>query len=592
MLLNEKITEEFKQNDRFSDWLQALLNSVYNGIIAVDEIGKVVYCNRSAEHIIEINRNKILGRDIKEILPKSGLLQTLEKGEPELSDRLTIKGKEIFSNRTPIFQGGELKGAIAVFQELNDITKLQGRLEDARHQLQIFDAILNKVYEGVIIVDQNGYITKFNKAYQEFLGVDEEDMVSEHVTDVIENTRMHKIIQTGEKEVGHIQRIHGNDMICSRHPIFEGEKIIGAVGIVHFQDIEELRSLAMRLEIMEDHLGKFKGEFKRLQEAKYSFDNILTKNPKMKYLKEMAGRAAENNSSVLIEGETGTGKELFAHAIHEASYRKYGSFIRVNCAAIPRDLLESELFGYEEGAFTGAKEEGKPGKFEMADGGTIFLDEISCMPKEMQAKLLRVLEEGEFTRVGSTQSNQLDVRVIAATNENLEKKIQAGDFREDLYYRLNVVRISIPPLRERREDIPLLARKKLKDLIAELTLEEKIFSDQTIKQLKAYSWPGNVRELFNVVERAVNTTDNRLIQTRHLPEIIGKEKPDVDENDQDDIDIDINDDLDLNQNIEELEKKSIKKALEITGNNKSKAAEILGIHRTSLYNKLKKYNLK
>ncbi len=358
-----------------------------------------------------------------------------------------------------------------------------------------------------------------------------------------------------------------------------------------FKDVKELKSLNRRMEVLEEKLNKHKGELKRLQEAKYSFDNILTVNSRMKYLKKIAKRAAENNSAVLLDGATGTGKELFAHAIHKASYRKFGRFIRVNCAAIPSDLLESELFGYEEGAFTGASKEGKPGKFELANGGTIFLDEISSLPLKMQAKLLRVLQEKEFTRVGGTETIELDVRVIAASNENLETKIKNNNFRKDLYYRLNVIRLKLPPLKERKDDIPLLARKKLKDLISEFEIEDLEFASETLDYLKAYDWPGNIRELFNVIERTINFVEGRVIKPEHLPPIISEQANPVEQVSLNNQDFQFGETLNLKDNVARLEKESIQKALAMTGCNKSKAARLLGIHRTNLYDKLEKYDL-
>lgn len=478
-------------------------------------------------------------------------------------------------------------------EEISDPVELRARLKNVKSELKALDTILNEAYEGIVVVDKNGYITKFNQAYEKFLGFKEEDVKGKFVADVIENTRMHIIVQTGDKEIGHIQRIQGNDMICHRLPIFDddGETILGGVGVVIFKDVRELESLTQRMEILENKLNKHKGELKRLQEAKYSFDNILTVNSRMKYLKKIAKRAAENNSAVLLDGETGTGKELFAHAIHKASYRKFGSFIRVNCAAIPTDLLESELFGYEEGAFTGASKEGKPGKFELANGGTIFLDEVSSLPMKMQAKLLRVLQEKEFTRVGGTETIDLDVRVIAASNENLEAKIKNNNFRKDLYYRLNVIRLKLPSLRDRKDDIPLLAKKKLKDLITEFELKDLEFASETLEYLKAYDWPGNIRELFNVIERTINFVEGRTILPEHLPTIISQQdRPEV-EVSLSNQELEFGDTLNLKDNIARLEKESIKKALAKTGCNKSKAARLLGIHRTNLYDKLEKYDL-
>ncbi len=565
------------------DWFNASLESIHNGIIAVNISEEIIFFNKSSEKMLDLKKEEVLGKQISEVIPESKLPQILNEAKEETGKKLRINGRDIYSNRAPIIHDDQMIGAIAIFQDLTEIKNMETELQEAKDDLNLLDTILNDAYEAIVIVDKEGRITKFNEAYEEFLGVKEEDVLGKHVTEVIENTRMHIVCKTGEKEMGRVQHIEGNDMICNRIPFEKNGEVVGGIGKVLFKDVKELKHLARRLEVLEDRLRHYKKEVKRLQEAKYSFENIITKNAKMKHLKKIARKAADSNSTVLIQGESGTGKELFAHAIHKASYRKYGSFVRVNCAAIPKDLLESELFGYEEGAFTGAKKEGKPGKFEMADGGTIFLDEISLLPQEMQAKLLRVLQEQEYERIGGTETKELDCRVIAASNDNLEQRIKDGKFRKDLYYRLNVIRIEIPPLRDRKDDISLLTESILTELAKELDIKRKDISKSALNILQSYDWPGNVRELKNILERAINISSSDEILTEHLPDVIYQEveipsdkEPDM---------------FDLKSKIADLEKETIKRALEYTDGNKSKSAEILGIHRTSLYNKLERYNI-
>lgn len=572
---------EEKSYNEIIKWFEAIIDSVHNGIIAIDATGEVIFFNRASQKMLGFKKEEVIGRKINDVIPESHLMQTLEKGLEEIGQRLVINNKEIYSNRTPILFNSDIVGAIAVFQDVTELKSMKGELKELRESINILETILNNAYEGIIIVDKNGYITKFNRAYEEFLGIKEEDIIGKHVTDVIENTRMHIVTKTGKPEIGHVQRIQGHDMIASRIPIKVNGEVIGAVGKVLFQDVEELKSLAQRMEVLENKLNYYKSEIKRMQEAKYSFDNIITENKQMNYLKKLARRAADSNSTVLIQGESGTGKELFAHAIHKASYRKYGAFIRVNCAAIPKDLLESELFGYESGAFTGARKEGKPGKFELANGGTIFLDEIGAMPLEMQAKLLRVLQEREFERIGGTNTISFDVRIIAATNENLEEEVSKGNFREDLYYRLNVIRLQIPPLRERKDDIPILARAILKELVNELQMGPKELTESAINLLKEYSWPGNVRELHNYIERAVNFSSGRLILPKHLPPVLLSSKG---KNQYEEVG-------ELKKIVAEAEINAIKEALKHTGGNRTEAARLLGIHRTSLYQKIDRYKI-
>ncbi|MCK9443975.1 MAG: sigma 54-interacting transcriptional regulator [Tissierellaceae bacterium] len=455
------------------------------------------------------------------------------------------------------------------------------KLGELRESIEMLEDILNYAYEGYVLVDPQGRIVKMN--YDKLLGIKEEDAIGKHVEDVIENTRMHIVVKTGLKEIRDVQRIQGHDMITNRIPIIKENKIIGAVGTVLFKDISDIKELAHQLLDLQSKINKYKGEIERIEGTKYSFDNIITINPKMEYLKKVGRMAAETNSTVLITGESGTGKELFAHAIHRASYRKGEAFIAINCAAIPRDLLESELFGYDRGAFTGAKKEGKTGKFEHASGGTIFLDEIGNMPMEMQAKILRVLESKEFERIGSNKKLSFEARVIAATNENIEEAIKKGRFREDLYYRLNVITMEIPPLRDRIEDVEPLAENILDYLLHEMRLGEKEVSQEAMRYLKMYNWPGNVRELRNVLERAINLATGKTILPEHLPErllngmghVIGY----------------MEDIVPLRDVVADAEVNAIRKAIILAKGNKSLAAEKLGIHRTALYKKIDKYKI-
>ena len=476
---------------------------------------------------------------------------------------------------------------IALYEALlgkkqREVKQLKSKLEEKESSLNVLQSILDTDNEGVIVVDKDGYILKFNRAYEEFLGIKEKDILGKHVTDVIENTRMHIVARTGELELGQLQKLNGHEMIANRIPISKDGEVVGAVGKVLFKDVEELKSLMQRVDTLESKLNYYKSQVQHLQEAKYSFDNIITQNKKMEYLKKVAVRAADSISTVLIQGESGTGKELFAHAIHKASHRKYGPFIRVNCAAIPKELLEAELFGYEEGAFTGAKKEGKPGKFELANGGTIFLDEIGSMPTEMQVKLLRVLQEREFERIGGNKIINLDARIIAATNENLEEEVKRGNFREDLYYRLNVIRLDIPPLRDRLDDIPLLAESILKGITEELYVESKELSTEALNRLQEYNWPGNVRELHNFIERAVNLTQGEIISPGDLPDVLQGEGRKGDTLDQV---------VELKEIVKDAEVEAIGNALKKTNGNRTEAAKLLGIHRTSLYQKLDKYDI-
>lgn len=314
--------------------------------------------------------------------------------------------------------------------------------------------------------------------------------------------------------------------------------------------------------------------------ARYFFDDIITNSKKMKKAKEVAKIAARNDSTVMLMGESGTGKEMFAQAIHNFNHRKNSPFVAINVGAVPKDLVESEFFGYEEGAFTGARRGGRPGKFELANGGTIFLDEIGEMTLSAQQNLLRVIQEREVTRIGGNHAINIDVRIITATKKKLIEEVKKGNFREDLYYRLNVIRIPLPNLKERKDDVILLVKNFIKKHCHKFGIPNKEISAESKKYFINYDWPGNVRELENVIEGIITfAMDDKVIKAEHLPKEIKENKS-------------IYDDSKEILTIEEAEKEAIKNSLKAAANNISEAADILGVSRATLYNKLKKYNIK
>lgn len=455
---------------------------------------------------------------------------------------------------------------------------LKRELEKLKIKNQALETVFEDAFECIVIVDADGYIMMMNQAYANFLGIKVEEAIGKHVTEVIENTRLHIVVKTGEPEIGQIQRIRGHDTVTIRIPVIRDGKIVGAIGKVIYKDVKEVELLYKNLEMAKKELDFYKERLRKVKGEYYGLDRIIGNSERIRELKNTIVRIANTDSTVLITGESGTGKEVFANAIHEMSYRRDNNFIKINCAAIPENILESELFGYEDGAFTGARRGGKIGKFELADKGTIFLDEIGDMSFNMQAKLLRVLQEKEIERVGGSTPKKIDVRIIAATNQNLEEKIKKGEFREDLYYRLNVVRLNLPPLRERIEDIPLLCEYFLKKYNEKFGMSIEKIDDEAMEYLQKYSWPGNIRELENVIERAYNLVNGDVIRVEHLPENIIKHKWTLQLGK-------------LNKALNEIEKQSLINALKASGGNKSKAAEMLGISRASLYQKLKKHGI-
>ncbi len=453
--------------------------------------------------------------------------------------------------------------------------------KDIQEMLDLYKNIFNHIFNWVVVVDAEGYVILLNKAYADFLDVDQEKAIGMHVTDVIENTRMHIVVKTRKEEIGSIQKIKGNNMIANRIPIFKDGELIGAVGTVVFKDLVEMESYVKRARDMEKEIQFYKDEFRKITTG-YTLNDIVGDSPQIQFVKDMIKKVATTKSNVLLEGESGTGKELVSQAIHNLSPRSEFPLIKVNCAAIPANLLESELFGYEHGAFTGSKKGGKLGKLEMANNSTILLDEIGDMPMNMQVKLLRAIQEKEIERVGGVKSKKLDFRVIASTNKNLKELVAKQQFREDLYYRLNVVKINVPPLRNRPSDIEMISLALIKKISKDLGLGVTELTPKALRILQKYNWPGNIRELSNVIERALNLMDEEgRIDVNHLPPYLREGNSTLSGEVS----------LNLKDRVQTLERDVIKKALTKTKHNKLEAAKLLGISRTSLYKKIEEFDL-
>ncbi|WP_088227522.1 sigma 54-interacting transcriptional regulator [Desulfosporosinus sp. FKB] len=444
--------------------------------------------------------------------------------------------------------------------------------------VEILNGIMENPYIGIIIVDTEGCIKKVNKTYLGILNMNETDVLNKHILEIIPHSKLPEVLKTREVQLPNYWTAKGQDPVAFRTPLYSEGKLIGA--------------MEQSLVYLEREIAACKEISGSIYCAKYCFENIVGKDETLRKIKSLALRASRTRSTVLIMGESGTGKELFANAIHKAGPRTNYPFVRVNCAALPDNLLESELFGYEEGAFTGARKGGKPGKFEIANHGTIFLDEIGDMPLAMQAKLLIVLQEREVERVGGTKPIRVDVQVIAATNRNLEQMVKRGKFRADLYYRLNVVTLNIPSLRERPKDIILLVNYLLPQLNKRLHTRVEKISQEGILLLCNYDWPGNVRELENLLERAINLADfnqDSCLTPQYFPSLM---RPAVQlEPATQPVEIETRESVDnLEEAIGKIEVETIKRVLQKTHNNKAQTAKILGLNKSVLYRKLKKYN--
>ncbi|MCX7695875.1 MAG: sigma 54-interacting transcriptional regulator [Caloramator sp.] len=442
--------------------------------------------------------------------------------------------------------------------------------------------LFDKLPVPVDFLDKDGRVVYINKCFLEFLGLNEEDVLGKIVTEVEPTSKFLETLKYRQAEVAkrHVFS-NGKEAIVHRIPIIdEKDNLIGGFGMLLFDDYEKLKQVTEQIEKIHKELNLYKNEIAKMNRAKYSLDDIIGESKSMKQAKSKVKKLARVNSNILIIGESGVGKELFAHAIHNESERSDFPFVSINCSAIPENLLEAEFFGYEDGAFTGARKGGNIGKFELANGGTIFLDEIGDMPLYMQAKLLRVLQEKEVVRIGSNKVVKLDVRVICATHKNLEQLVDEGRFREDLYYRLNVLSLDIPPLRQRKEDIPLLVEKFVEKFYKETGLYREI-PEEVMNILCNYDWPGNIRELKNIVERICVNADDTEVTVNDLPAAILNKT----------FRIEHKRNQGLKEIMENIEKEIIISTLKECNNNKSLAASKLNIPRASLYRKIEEYNI-
>ncbi len=557
------------------------------GLAVIDAGGRPVGIFTPSEAVRILNDRLILDTPMRSVeLAKPVILAT----DTLISDILSIEYEVL-----PILlvdAAGHLCGSIGakelrlLYQRCNElyqqkqVEELRTELENTRRNLKIFETVLEHAYEGILITDENGYIKYINEQNAVLLGVKREHVLGKHVTSITEKAGTHLVLKTRKPQIGAQLEINGRKMVVNRIPIIEDGRVIAGLGMVLFKDTSEIINMVKELNLMHSKVEYYRSELEHLRKNKYSLDSIVGQSDVMKRAKDLALKVAMTDATVLILGESGTGKELFAHAIHQFSPRRDRPFIRVNCAALPKDLLESELFGYEEGAFTGALKKGRAGKFELAEGGTVFLDEIGDMHLEMQAKLLRVLQEKEIDRIGGSFPIKVDFRLIAATNQDLARLVSMGRFRHDLFYRLNVCCLQLPPLRERKEDIAVLSQQFLRILTEGNKGEEINISEEAMAILRQYDWPGNVRELFNVLQRAVTFLDGYTIRPNDLGIKLAHAVPEAPLAERD-----------LKLISGEVERKAIEDALRRARGNKCKAADLLGIHRSTLYEKIRKYGI-
>lgn len=496
------------------------------------------------------------------------------------ADRSARSARDIMVNknigRLPVVENGNVIG-IVTSENIRD-----GYYPKLEELFNLQSNIMDNLHEGICIVNAEGIVQYWNASSEKLYGVKSENILHRNLGDFFKNAMALQVLKNGKRVDSVLHEPNeGKFVILSAVPIFNAQgKIIAAVSTD--RDVTEVMKLSKELETEKSKVEFLQKEYQKEIASKYTFSNIIGKNKKIIDAISVAQKVAPTSTSVMITGKSGTGKEVFARSIHEASGRK-GNFVAINCSAIPESLFESELFGYVEGAFTGAVKKGRAGKFEMANNGTLFLDEIGDMPMDMQVKLLRVLQDGMVYRLGSEKPINTNARIIAATHKDLMKLIDEEKFREDLYYRLAVVQIKLPSLCERKEDVRDLAKLFLEQTSSAEGIKIKSVEEKVYKILTNYRWDGNIRELKNVIQRMVVLSSDGRITAESIPEYVADSVSLGDDR--------AVDDYDLEGIVENLERKTIREVMEIADGNKQKAAKMLKIKRSTLYYKLEKYRI-
>jgi len=575
-----------KEETRLNSRLGAILNTMYNGLIALDGSGFITSINRAAETILCTNASEAIGKAVSQVLPGLGLDDVMVGGNPSVGILHSQGDLSLLCNITPITCDGAVTGAIIVFQDLTDLIRIVDELESVTKLYRTLQSVMDFAYDGIVVVDEKGCISMINKAAQRFLRKQEDLIVGKPVEEVIENSRLHMVLKTGVPEINELQFINQVPYVVSSLPIIRKGQVVGAVGKILFRNLDELKELARKLAGMDQDLPETNAARPLRNKPGTGFDQIVTADAAFRQVIEEAEIVSRSTSNILITGESGTGKELIAQAIHRTSCNRSGPLVKVNCAAIPDSLMESEFFGYAAGAFTGAQRSGKQGKLALADGGTLFLDEIGDMPLALQSKLLQVIQDRSFEPIGSNEPLKVNVRFIAATNRNLENMVADGRFRSDLYYRLNVVHLHTPPLRERRQDITLLVQFFLEKYNKVFNTDIQDISEEVREIFLDHSWPGNVRELENVIERAINFARGNILHKQDLPHYLREDVRPTHNKHQQPSKKQL-----LKPSMEHHEREVILEALRASGGNRAQAARILGISRSWLYEKMKKMGL-
>jgi transcriptional regulator with PAS, ATPase and Fis domain len=580
----ESILESIFSKKETNNIVRILSESLNKSVFIINTESKVVYINTKAKKYF-----KILNYPNDEIEKffniRKDYIQSCLEGKAFSSIKVIIKDDIFYMDIAPLTLNSEIVGGLIVINDKYDSKSFESTfqvLNNINKEIELFYAMY---YDEIMVTDDKGKIISVNNPVcEEYYNLNETNLINANVKEledkgifkpsitlkVIKEKKLISILQ--KTQTGKVLMVYGL-------PVFDNSFKLSKVFSTS-KDLTEIYTLKEKLSKTEKLMEKYYLKLKEIKNEQNLFENVIYKSSQMRHLIDLIKRISTVDSHIILNGESGVGKTLFAKIIHKLSNRQNHEFVSINCGAIPENLLESELFGYEKGAFTGAKNEGKIGYIELANNGTLFLDEISELPLQMQVKLLKVLDEKSFTRVGSTKPIKSDFRLIAATNKDLEKLIKENKFREDLFYRLNVIQINVPPLRERKDDIPLLVNFFIEKYNKKYNTNKRL-DPKVLDVFSEYKWPGNVRELENIIERLVVTIDKDLIEKSDLPSFFSN---------QDYQTVQIDQVLSLKKSIDNLEKQLLGKVYEIHKNT-YKVAEVLGISQSSVVRKLKKYKI-
>jgi len=558
------------------------LDASHNGIVIIDRHGVILVYNEAAKRMLGDEGSSPVGRRFSEIRPETwpDLKRILESGRPQIGKRIVFPSATIIANRNPILVDGRVVGVISVFQDISEYEAIISELQGYQKLHRELEAIFESSYDGLYITDGKANTIRVNSAYERIAGLKREDLIGRNMRDLV-NERVFdhsvtlEVLKKGT-QVSLMQNIKGNkQVLVTGTPILdEGGRIV--LVVTNVRDMTDLNDLRAELEKSKRLSSRYYQSLLEQERFEHALDSMVVKSSAMTQVIQKAVKVAGVHTLVLLQGESGVGKSMLARIIHLMSARKERPFVKISCGTIPDSLMESELFGYTKGAFTGAAPEGKAGLIETADTGTVFLDEVGDLTPAMQVKLLQVIEEKTFTRVGGTRPISVDVRIIAATNRDLMGLVQKGEFREDLYYRLNVIPIYIPPLRERREDIPALALNILENSNRTMGFSKRM-EPEVLDRLMGYDYPGNVRELINAMERMIIMSEGDVIGASDLPGEVRNAASSIPDH--------LGEGVTLKAALRSLEQRLISAALRRHGT-VSQAAKALGIHPTTLWRKV------